>query len=130
MSTMETTLPFTDEKPLFKRLAELAEYSQLNDEQQREYDECLDDLICYNNSMAYKYKIGVKEGEQKGLQKGIQKGIQKGRQEERAKAHHEKLESAYILFKKNIMSLDDIASTLSLGLNELSDYIISKERGN
>ncbi|MBR4264707.1 MAG: Rpn family recombination-promoting nuclease/putative transposase, partial [Bacteroidales bacterium] len=47
MSTMETNLAFTDEKPLFMRLQELASYSALTPQQQIQYDYSFQNFMCY-----------------------------------------------------------------------------------
>ncbi len=107
MSTMETALPFIEEKPLFMRLAEIAEYSALTEAQQLQYDESLDNYLCYYNTIEHKVK--------------------KARQDERMKAyqeaHQNALKSAFNIFAFGAMSVEQIAQSMNLDINELNEYI-------
>ena len=76
-----TQLPFTDQKPIFMKMEEVASYSQMDPEQQRIY---MDSLNRYRTAVAvkkYDYDRGLAEGIEKGLAEGIEKGIEKGKVE-------------------------------------------------
>ncbi len=65
METMNTQLSFTDQKPIFMKMAEIASYPNMNPEQQRIY---MDSLNNYRTVMAAKeYDFG------RGMEKGIEK---------------------------------------------------------
>ena len=71
METMNTQLPFTDQKPIFMKMAEVASYPNMNTEQQRIY---MDSLNNYRTVMAakeYVFSRGMKKGMEKGMKKGI-----------------------------------------------------------
>lgn len=73
METMNTQLSFTEQKPIFMKMAEVASYPNMNPEQQRIY---MDSLNNYRTVMAAKeYDFG--RGMEKGIEKGIAKGIAK-----------------------------------------------------
>lgn len=62
MENMSTQLPFTDKKPIFMKMAEIANYSNMNPEQQRIY---MDSLNNYRTAMAakeYDFGRGKEEG--------------------------------------------------------------------
>lgn len=63
MQKMETTLPFTNEIPLFMRLGKIAAYSNLTKQQQQQYDDSYHNYMCYHGQLDYKYKQGKEEGE-------------------------------------------------------------------
>lgn len=65
METMNTQLSFTDQKPIFMKMAEVANYPNMSPEQQRIY---MDSLNNYRTVMAAKeYDFG------RGMEKGIEK---------------------------------------------------------
>lgn len=85
METMNTQLPFSSEKPIFMRMAEVANFPQMSVEQQQVY---MRSLNRYRTFMATKdydlnrgIAIGRAEGLEEGMREGIQKGMKKGRQE-------------------------------------------------
>ena len=77
METMNTQLAFTQQKPIFMKMEEIASYSKMNTEQQRMY---MDSLNNYRTVMAAK-EYDFKRGMEKGIEKGMEKGIEKGRAE-------------------------------------------------
>ncbi len=85
------------------RLAEIAEYSALTEAQQLQYDESLDNYLCYYNTIEHKVK--------------------KARQEAETKAHQNALKSAFAFFTLGNMSVEQIAQIMDLDVNELNDYI-------
>lgn len=87
-------------KPLFMRLAEIAEYSALTEAQQIQYDESLDDYCAYYNS------------------------IERRERKVRQKAHQEALRSALGFYALGTMSIEQIAQIMKLDVEELKDYII------
>ncbi len=78
MESMETQLAFTQEIPLFARLEKIAEYSALDEKQQRLYDESFHNYMCYHGQADYKYKKGIEFGEEIGFLKGEEKGRAEG----------------------------------------------------
>lgn len=68
---MNTQLPFTDQKPIFMKMAEVASYPNMNTEQQRIY---MDSLNNYRTVMAAK-EYDFSRGMEKGMEKGMKKGI-------------------------------------------------------
>lgn len=74
METMNTQMPFTDQKPIFMRMAEVASYSQMSSEQQRIY---MDSLNNYRTVMAakeYDFSRGVEQGMEIGREQGMAQG--------------------------------------------------------
>lgn len=67
---METTLPFTNEIPLFMRLGKIAAYSNLTKQQQQQYDDSYHNYMCYHGQLDYKYKKGKEEGREEGRAEG------------------------------------------------------------
>ncbi len=102
---METALPFIEEKPLFMRLAEIAEYSALTEAQQLQYDESLDNYLSYYNTIEYR--------EKKARQNGIEEGREEGREEERKKAYLKLINTAQNL-KAGGVSISLIISATGL----------------
>lgn len=66
LETMNTQIPFTDQKPIFMKMAEVASYSSMSTEQQRIY---MDSLNNYRTVMAAK-EYDYKRGEEKGRAEG------------------------------------------------------------
>lgn len=100
METMNTQLPFTAEKPIFMKMAEVANFPQMSTEQQRIYMRSL------NN---YRTVLATKDYD---LNRGIAIGVER----ERQKAYEEKLASARNL--KNLGLLTNAEIALALGLTE------------
>lgn len=70
METMNTQLAFTQQKPIFMRMANIADYSSMDKEQQRIY---MDSLNNYRTVMAakeYDFSRGMKEGRAEGIAEG------------------------------------------------------------
>ena len=70
METMESTLSFTNDIPLFKQLGKLASYSELTTDQQIQYDDSFNNYLAYMGQQEYKLKEGIKIGWEKGEAKG------------------------------------------------------------
>jgi len=62
MPEMETQLAFTDEIPLFKRLEQIASYSDLSPQQQIQYDDSFNNYLAYMGQQEYKLQEGIKIG--------------------------------------------------------------------
>ena len=125
LSTMKTSVPFTDEKPLFLRLAQIAEYGNLDAKQQRQYDESLDNYLVYFNTLDFREKLGydkgVETGIKQGLKKGIEQGIEQGEKIGREEgAKQEKISIARNLKSAGIMSMEQIALATGLSEEEVS----------
>ncbi len=103
---------------------QLAKFSP---EERRGYEESLKIMRDNYSVMETKYNKGVKDGEARGLEKGREEGLKKGREEGReeaeAKAHQEKLVNAMNIYSLGVLSLDQIAQSMDLDINELNEYI-------
>ena len=71
-------MPFTAQKKIFKRLAELADSRCLSQEEQEKYDESLKAADDYYGVLMSYYMNGIDEGVAKGFAKGEAKGFAKG----------------------------------------------------
>ena len=80
METMETTLPFTNDIPLFKQLGKIASYSNLSPEQQVQYDDSFNNYLAFMGQQEYKLKEGIKIGREEGRAEGARaKAIESAR---------------------------------------------------
>lgn len=70
METMETTLSFTNEIPLFKQLGKIASYSELSPEQQIQYDDSFNNYLAFMGQQEYRLKEGIRIGIDKGRTEG------------------------------------------------------------
>ncbi len=73
-------MPFTAQKKIFKRLADLADIKCLSQEDQEKYDESRKVADDYYSGLYGSYINGLEEGESKGLTKGLAKGMAQGAQ--------------------------------------------------
>ena len=71
-------MPFTAQKKIFKRLAELADSRCLSQEEQEKYDESLKAADDYYGVLMSYYMNGIDEGVAKGEARGIAKGEARG----------------------------------------------------
>lgn len=71
-------MPFTAQKKIFKRLAELADSRCLSQEEQEKYDESLKAADDYYGVLMSYYMNGIDEGVAKGEAKCFAKGEAKG----------------------------------------------------
>ena len=71
-------MPFTAQKKIFKRLAELADSRCLSQEEQEKYDESLKAADDYYGVLMSYYMNGIDEGVAKGEAKGFAKGEARG----------------------------------------------------
>ena len=71
-------MPFTAQKKIFKRLAELADSRCLSLEEQEKYDESLKAADDYYGVLMSYYMNGIDEGVAKGEAKGFAKGRAEG----------------------------------------------------
>ena len=113
METMESTLSFTNDIPLFKQLGKLASYSELTTDQQIQYDDSFNNYLAFMGQQEYKLKEGIKIGWEKGEAKGRKEGRAEG---ERAA----KLESARKMKSKGY-SIDIIADITGLTTDEIAE---------
>ena len=84
-------MPFTAQKKIFKRLAELADSRCLSQEEQEKYDESLKAADDYYGVLMSYYMNGIDEGVAKGEAKGLAKGLANGRAKGRAEGRAEGL---------------------------------------
>lgn len=92
-------MPFTAQKKIFKRLAELADSRCLSQEEQEKYDESLKAADDYYGVLMSYYMNGIDEGEAKGIAKGEARGFAKG---EARGSHHKSLEIARKMLAKGM----------------------------
>ncbi|MDD6001657.1 MAG: hypothetical protein PUC50_05640, partial [Bacteroidales bacterium] len=78
METMESTLSFTNDIPLFKQLGKLASYSELTTDQQIQYDDSFNNYLAFMGQQEYKLKEGIKIGWKEGEAKGRAEGRAEG----------------------------------------------------
>ena len=100
-------MPFTAQKKIFKRLAELADSCCLSQKEQEKYDESLKAADDYYGVLMSYYMNGIDEGEAKGFAKGEARGIAKGEARGIAKgeargSHHKSLEIARKMLAKGM----------------------------
>ena len=88
-------MPFTAQKKIFKRLAELADSHCLSQEEQEKYDESLKAADDYYGVLMSYYMNGIDEGVAKGEAKGFAKGEARG-------SHHKSLEIARKMLAKGM----------------------------
>ena len=88
-------MPFTAQKKIFKRLAELADSRCLSQEEQEKYDESLKAADDYYGVLMSYYMNGIDEGVAKGEAKGFAKGEARG-------SHHKSLEIARKMLAKGM----------------------------
>ena len=84
-------MPFTAQKKIFKRLAELADSRCLSQEEQEKYDESLKAADDYYGVLMSYYMNGIDEGVAKGFAKGEARG-----------SHHKSLEIAKKMMAKGM----------------------------
>ena len=98
-------MPFTAQKKIFKRLAELADSRCLSQEEQEKYDESLKAADDYYGVLMSYYMNGIDEGFAKGEAKGFAKGEAKGFAKGEAKGSYQK--SLDIAKKMLLKGMDD-----------------------
>ncbi len=104
-------IPIFLRKPVFSKLFNIAEVSNLDREEKMAYDTSLKEKWDYYNSLDYVQKEGFDRGERKGFEAGIQKGIEKGKEEEKR--------IIALSMKQRGMELTLISELLDLSINEL-----------
>lgn len=88
-------MPFTAQKKIFKRLAELADSRFLSQEEQEKYDESLKAADDYYGVLMSYYMNGIDEGVAKGEARGIAKGEARG-------SYHKSLDIAKKMLLKDM----------------------------
>lgn len=100
-------LPWAAQSPIFKRLSEIAEISELSTEERIKYDAAI---------QWYRDNAFLLEGaEEVGLQKGMKKGLEKGRAEGRAEGLKETARN----LKSMGLGVSDIQKATGLSLEEI-----------
>ena len=96
-------MPFTAQKKIFKRLAELADSRCLSQEEQEKYDESLKAADDYYGVLMSYYMNGIDEGVAKGEARGFAKGEARGFAKGEARgSHHKTLEIAKKMMAKGM----------------------------
>ena len=113
MSRMDK-LPIYLRKPIFEKLFNIAEYTNLTKEEKNMYDSSL--KYKWDNKNVLEY--AREEGLEKGREEGLEKGREEGREEERIKAREEKKNIAREL-KKEGLSVEFIAKNTHLSIEEI-----------
>ena len=99
-------IPYVNDKPIYKQLAEKARYAALTPEEQELYD------LDRRNEMAYWDSMFL--AEEKAEARGLEKGRAEGIAEAEANALKEKLENARKLITEKGWSLEEVASFFDL----------------
>ncbi|MDH2925849.1 hypothetical protein A1D19_01550 [Lonepinella koalarum] len=118
-------LPTFLKKPVFQKLFQIAEYSNLNKGEKQMYDVSLkrkwDEYAVREywetEGMQKGIEKGIEKGMQKGIEKGIEKGMQKGIQETQRKNALNMLSlglSLEIISKSVDLPIDEIKKLCSL----------------
>lgn len=115
LETMNTTVPFQTQKPIFHKLENIADMAKLTREERDFYHVSLDAFRTNLAVMDHEHNKGVKEGHEKGLKEGFAKGMEEGEKKGRMK---EKLALAKNLAAMN-MPLDAIAQATGLTKEEI-----------
>ena len=118
-------IPVFLKKPIFSKLSNIAEVSNLNNEEKMAYDASLKEKWDWYNSLDYIQKEGfdrglekgLEQGLEKGLEQGLERGLEKGLEQGRQK---EKFEIA-LSMKKRGMEKQLIAELLSLSIEQIED---------
>lgn len=113
--TMDT-IPFTNDKPIFKQLAEKAKYTTLTPEERDLYERDRRNEIAYRESILYAEMKAAERGRAEGLEKGIAEGLEKGIAEGRAEG---KIETARKLMEELGWSAEKAASFVGLSVEQL-----------
>ena len=83
--TTNSSLPFEDQMPVFKDVAELAKLCALDRDQYLLYMDAVDryraSVAVYNEQYEKGMTDGIADGMAKGMAKGLQEGMEKGRAE-------------------------------------------------
>ena len=104
-------LPWAAQSPIFKRLSEIAEISELSTEERIKYDAAI---------QWYRDNAFLLEGaEEVGLQKGMKKGLEKGLAEGRAEGRAEGLKETARNLKSMGLGVSDIQKATGLSLEEI-----------
>ena len=71
-------IPLYLKKPVFQKLFQISEYSNLQKEERTMYDLSIRHKWDYDNTLKYAKKIAEKEGLEEGMKKGMKEGMEKG----------------------------------------------------
>ncbi len=104
---MNTALPFADKEPLFKQMQRVASYAQMSREDQDRYWHSYDQYVTTMSAFANERMEGREEAWE----------------EASSLAHKKELSSALNLYKTGLVTIDIIAQTMSIDIDELQEYI-------
>lgn len=114
-------IPFTNDRPIYRQLAEKARYASLTPEEQEIYDYDLRNYLAYVDSMIYAEDKGRAEGEAKGRAEGRAEGRSEGRVEGKAEGKaEEKLQIAQNLKALGI-DIQTIQKSTGLTVEEINN---------
>ena len=94
-------LPWAAQSPIFKRLGEIAEISQLSTEDRIKYDAA----IQWYRDNAFLLEGAEEVGLQKGMRKGLAEGLEKGRAEGLAEGRAEGEQTKALIIARNLKSM-------------------------
>lgn len=116
-------MPFTAQKKIFKRLAELADSRCLSQEEQEKYDESLKAADDYYGVLMSYYMNGIDEGVAKGEAKGLANGRAEGRAEGLAEGLAEGENKANIATAQRLLAMglsaDQVSAATQLPLEHI-----------
>lgn len=112
-------IPLFLRKPVFSKLFNIAEVSNLNREEKMAYDASLKYKWDLENSLDYALKEGFERGFRQGMEKGIEEGLEKGIEEGVGKGRHEEKLNNALAMKKRGLENNLIAEILGLSLDQV-----------
>ena len=113
LESMETTLPFQNEQPIFNKIGNIAELAHLSPDELQKYNISIDTYRTTLSVLRNERTIGFKKGEEKGMKMGVKQGRAEGRAEE-------KLANAKSL-KENGVAVTVIAKSLGLSIEDINN---------
>jgi len=112
-------LPIKLAEPIFKKLFQVTEYSNLSKEEKIMYDSILKRKWDYANMKIYEARINKQEGLEEGLKQGHEKGLKQGLEQARIEVK-EMLLAIAAKQKLRSVSISEIASDTGLSIDEIN----------
>ena len=81
-------MPFSEQYPVFRKLAEIGDLRKLSREELELYDEDIKNMRDIYATRKFDEKRGMEKGMAKGMAKGMEKGIAKGMEKEKLATAH------------------------------------------
>jgi predicted transposase/invertase (TIGR01784 family) len=122
MSQMDK-IPVYLRKPVFEKLFNIAEYTNLTKEEKNMYDSSLKYKWDNKNVLDYAMKEGMEKGMEIGIERGIERGIEKGMkqgmEQGMKKGEHTKALEVARELKKIGINVEHIAKSTGLSITEI-----------